>query len=61
VTLAESWRKSSYSANECVEVAFIDGSVVVRDSKHPDRTLIFSPQEWSAFTAGVKACEFDLR
>lgn len=32
------WRKSSFSTagNQCVEVATTSGSVLVRDSKHPD-------------------------
>jgi Domain of unknown function (DUF397) len=50
------WRKSSYSgSNGCVEVAFVDGDVAVRDSK--DRqgpVLLFTPVEWDAFVAGVR-------
>jgi hypothetical protein len=59
------WRKSSYSGGNggaCVEVAVLpDGSRAVRDSK--DRggaELAFAPDEWLAFTAAVKAGEFDL-
>ena len=56
-----SWRKSSWSnANGCVEVAFVQGQVAVRDSK--DRTgpvLVFTPHEWQAFLRGVRAGEFD--
>ncbi|MER6582399.1 DUF397 domain-containing protein [Nonomuraea sp. NPDC001023] len=34
--------------------------VVVRDSKDPDGPkLFFTPAEWDAFVAGVKASEFD--
>jgi hypothetical protein len=34
----------------------------VRDSKTPDGPkLAFTADEWLAFTAGVKAGEFDLR
>jgi hypothetical protein len=55
------WRKSTWSAVEnCVEVAFGDGQVAVRDSK--DRSgpaLIFSSHEWSAFLSGVRNGEFD--
>lgn len=50
------WRKSRHSAsNGCVEVAFVDGQVAVRDSK--DRqgpVLVFTPVEWDAFVAGVR-------
>ena len=32
------WKKSSYSnASGCVEVAFVDGAIAVRDSKDPQR------------------------
>jgi Domain of unknown function (DUF397) len=64
VTRAE-WRKSSYSSGnggQCVEVARnLPGAVVVRDSKDPDGPkLAFGPDEWLAFTAGMRAGEFDL-
>jgi hypothetical protein len=59
------WRTSSYSngsGGNCVEVASnLTGIVAVRDSK--DRSgpaLIFTPDEWRAFTGGVAAGEFDL-
>lgn len=60
------WRKSSYSGTNggnCVEVAHnLPGAVAVRDSKDPDGPkLAFGPDEWLAFTAGVKAGEFFLR
>ena len=59
------WRKSSYSGTtggNCVEVAQnLPGAVAVRDSKDPDGPkLAFGPDEWLAFTAGVRAGEFDL-
>jgi hypothetical protein len=59
------WRKSSYSGSNggaCVEVARnLPGAVAVRDSKDPDGPkLAFAPAEWAAFTAGVKAGQFDL-
>jgi hypothetical protein len=55
------WRKSTHSmANGCVEVAFVDGQVGVRDSK--DRNgpmLVFTAAEWEAFLAGVRERQFD--
>lgn len=57
------WRKSSYSAgqNNCVEIATADGWVGVRDSKLGEASpiLTFTPAEWAAFTAGVRAGELD--
>ena len=59
------WRKSSYSGGNggaCVEVAVLpDGGRAVRDSKDPDGLkLALGPDEWLAFTAGLKAGQFDL-
>jgi len=50
------WRKSRHSAsNACVEVAFVDGRVAVRDSKNRQGpVLVFTPLEWDAFVAGVR-------
>jgi hypothetical protein len=55
------WLKSTFSnMNGCVEVAFVAGRVALRDSK--DRhgpVLVFTPAEWEAFVAGMRAGEFD--
>jgi hypothetical protein len=58
------WFKSSFSSSNggnCVEVARnLSGIVAVRDSKNPDGpVLVFTPDEWQAFVAGVHAGEFD--
>lgn len=61
---AVDWRKSARSgpySDNCVEVAFVDGAVAMRDSKDPSGpALIFTPAEWDAFVAGAKDGEFDL-
>ena len=46
---------------QCVEVAFLPGHRLVRDSKLGDArpVLAVSPTEWSAFTAVVKAGRLD--
>jgi hypothetical protein len=59
------WRKSSRSGDNggnCVEVARnLPHIVAVRDSKDPDGTkLVFKPEDWQAFTVGIKAGRFDL-
>jgi hypothetical protein len=57
------WKKSSRSSGngQCVEMADLDGTVAVRDSKDPTGpVLIFTPAEWTAFLSGAKDGEFDL-
>jgi hypothetical protein len=62
--MSTAWHKSTYSgAGSCVQVRRHDnGDVEVRDSKEPEviAGLTFSPAEWRAFIAGVKAGEFDM-
>ena len=58
------WRKSSFSgANGCVQTRHCGcgcGAVTVRHSKDPTGPrLAFTAAEWAAFTAGVRAGEFD--
>jgi hypothetical protein len=57
------FRKSSFSGGTgCVEIRRLpDGRIALRDSKDP--TLPphhFTPTEWNAFLAGVRAGEFNL-
>lgn len=56
------FQKSNRSGpNGCVEVAFVDGHVAVRDSKHKDGpVLVFTPREWEAFLGGVTDGQFRL-
>jgi hypothetical protein len=58
------WQKSSRSGpncDNCVEVAFVDDAIAVRDSKLPDGpVLLFTQEEWDAFVGGAKDGEFDL-
>lgn len=52
------WRKSSYSDNNggaCVEVAELDTSIVVRDSKNPSgSTLRFTRAAWTEFVRSIR-------
>lgn len=56
------WRKSTYSngtGGDCVEIAGTPGGVhALRDSKNPHGpVLLFSANQWQAFTHGVKLSE----
>lgn len=56
------WRKSEASeSGGCVEVAFVDASVLVRQSRDPSGPILrFSHSEWSAFLVGARSGSFDL-
>jgi Domain of unknown function (DUF397) len=59
------WKKSTRSngngGNNCVEVAFLDTAVAVRDSKNPSGpALIFNPAHWTEFVNSAKSGEFDI-
>lgn len=56
------WQKSSFSGGggeNCVEVAWRDGSIVMRESDTPGVVLATSREKLAAFILGVKAGEFD--
>ncbi|MEV0675880.1 DUF397 domain-containing protein [Actinosynnema sp. NPDC050436] len=60
------WRKSSRSGgsnggggSNCVEVAFFDGSVGLRDSKHPYVDIVFGTDAFGTFVAVVKRDGFE--
>jgi hypothetical protein len=50
------WHKSTTSDDGgCVEIAYADGIIGVRDSKDPDGPkLMFNQREWTAFTQGIR-------
>jgi hypothetical protein len=53
--------RSGADSDNCVEVAFVDDAIAVRDSKNPSGpALIFTAAEWDAFVHGAKDGEFDL-
>jgi hypothetical protein len=53
--------RSGPNSDNCVEVAFFDEAIAVRDSKNPTGpALIFTPAEWDAFVGGAKDGEFDV-
>jgi hypothetical protein len=57
------WRKSSHSSTDstCVELAQLaDGTVLVRNSNHPDAgTIACTPAEMRAWIAGCRDGELD--
>jgi hypothetical protein len=60
---AARWRKSNASdSGGCVEVAYADGWIGVRDIKHPGTgpILTFTETEWTAFLSGATLGEFTL-
>lgn len=57
-----SWKKSSFSQgnSNCVQIARIDSSIIVGDTKDQQGVVLsFTQQEWKAFVAGVKNGEFE--
>ncbi|MEU4419325.1 DUF397 domain-containing protein [Actinoplanes sp. NPDC024001] len=59
------WKKGSRSngsgGSNCVEVAFLDQGIAVRDSKNrTGPALMFTPAEWTAFVDSAKDGEFDI-
>lgn len=50
------WHKSVASDDGgCVEIAYADGLIGVRDSKDPNGPfLTFNRHEWDAFTTGIR-------
>jgi hypothetical protein len=57
------WNRSSRCGTEsaCVEVAYLQEDVAIRDSKLPDSSpyLTFSRDAWDAFIEDVKAGRHD--
>lgn len=56
------WQKSSFSmgATNCVEVARLDDSYGVRDSKNKSGPVLrFAPDEWGIFIGRVRNGELD--
>jgi hypothetical protein len=63
MTVGAAWRRSRLCeghSHNCVEVAILPGATAVRDSGDPDGpVLVYSRNEWKAFTDAVKNGEFD--
>ncbi len=60
----EDFQVSGWCGNrpKCVEVAVMRDGVAVRDTKDPGKAaLVFTPDEWDAFTKGVKSGQFDVK
>jgi hypothetical protein len=56
------WRKSARcETHNCVEVAKRVDEIAIRNSSVPEVQLAFAGPVWTAFIAGVRAGQFDLR
>ena len=54
------WRKATFcAAGECVEISRQDDRIVLRNSALPRAVVRYTPEEWRAFVAGLRAGEFD--
>jgi hypothetical protein len=57
------WRKSSYSTDaegsNCIELAVLDGDILIRESDEPGVIVKTTPTKLRAFLVGAKAGEFD--
>lgn len=52
--------KSDMSGGNCLEIAYVNDGVAIRDSKNPDGPhLSFTRPEFDAFVGGAKDGEFD--
>jgi hypothetical protein len=60
--LDAAWKKSTRTVtNGCVEVAFVDGQLALRESKNKDRAvLVFAPRGWNAIIGGARGGAFGL-
>lgn len=55
------WRRGQCDTGACVEAAFVNDQVLIRDSKDPEGAVLrFDHEEWKAFLAGVADGSFDL-
>jgi hypothetical protein len=63
--MIDGWFKSSFCGSgggSCVEVAVVEDTVAMRDSKDPSGpALIFTLPQWRAFVLGARVGEFELR
>jgi Domain of unknown function (DUF397) len=56
------WRKSTASnSGNCVEIAIVEGSVLIRDSANPDGGVLeLRPAAWSAFLARARGTDLSF-
>ena len=57
------WRRSTFCADTtCVEVAWAENKVLMRDAKNPaGQSLAFDQATWQEFIRGVERGEFEAR
>jgi hypothetical protein len=59
-TVVPRWRKSSRCDNDlCVEVAWRDGEVAVRDNSRPEIHLTFDRASWHDLVREIRGSQLD--
>ena len=54
------WRTAlSCDGGACVQVAAVDHSILIGNSRQPGPVLEYTPDEWHAFVTGIKKGDFD--
>jgi hypothetical protein len=53
------WRRALCESTACAEVRRDGDAIMVRSSLRPDRIVVFTAEEWSAFCRGVASGDFD--
>jgi hypothetical protein len=53
------WHRSEFCVNsDCVEVANLNGVILLRNSTRPRKVISYTPDEWRSFVRGVEAGNF---
>jgi hypothetical protein len=53
------WHRAKYCSDAaCVEVAWAQGEVLIRNNERPGQVVRFTRAEWAAFVAGVQDGDF---
>jgi predicted secreted Zn-dependent protease len=60
-TSSVQWHRSSQCTNgACVEIAWLDKIVAIRNSAAPSTVIISTREDWARFVAGIKDGSFSV-